>query len=384
MKKRILTGLLVLLVYTSFSQAHNKKQSGDPFVRMICTLFEKEAISFNAQFVIKQVFDIDTVKSKARVTVVKKGTDVSFLRIIPEKGEKELLYCKDSAWMVSHTDKKMLCLGDSFDNAMYNELSSFFPSSLFSVDTLISQVEPYWRVIDKTKDMFVVSLDIANSSPEFSDFRVEFNIGRKDYLPYRTIQESLYMNADRLYQEQDFSDYSFPDAVKIRVPDYFSSYQKDFSLMQNREYTGEDEPDDMPLVEFLPAMDLHDLNGNVYNLPGNGLIFLDFWYVGCPPCMKSATIIEKTYETYKDRVHFLSVNETDQDTAKINRFKTKMGITFPVLLGGTEKVASKVSGNNGYPVFILFDGKSRKILWKFTGYTEKLEEMISSAIEQHL
>jgi thiol-disulfide isomerase/thioredoxin len=278
----------------------------------------------------------------------------------------------------------MLCLGDSFESAMYNELASFFPSSLFSVDTLISQVEPYWRVIDKTKEMFVVSLDIANSSPEFSDFRVEFYIGRKDYLPYRTIQESLYMNADRLYQEQDFSDYSMPGPDQVFIPGYFSSYQKDLSLVKSPEYLSEDEPDELPLVENLPVMELYDLAGNAFTLPENGLIFLDFWYVGCPPCMKSATIMEKIYKNYKERVSFYSINETDRDTAKINRFHDKMGITFPVLLGGKEKVASKVTGNYGYPVFILFDGRNRKILWKFTGYTEKLDEMITNAIEQQL
>jgi hypothetical protein len=100
--------------------------------------------------------------------------------------------------------------------------------------------------------------------------------------------------------------------------------------------------------------------------------------------MKSAPVIEKLYNEYKDQVDFFSINETDQDTAKIARFKDKMGITFPVLLGGKEKLAMKIIGSNSYPVFILMDGENRKILWKMVGYHENMEELIKTAIKQNL
>jgi len=44
----------------------------------------------------------------------------------------------------------------------------------------------------------------------------------------------------------------------------------------------------------------------------------------------------------------------------------------------------RINGTSGYPVFILMDGQSRKLLWKIEGYNEHLEELIRKTIEQNL
>ena len=131
-------------------------------------------------------------------------------------------------------------------------------------------------------------------------------------------------------------------------------------------------------------MNLHDISGHPFDLPEEGLIFIDLWYVGCAPCMKSAPVIEKLYNGFKDQVYFFSVNEIDRDTTKIINFRKKMGITFPVLLGGKEKLVSKLTGSAGYPLFFLMDAESRMVLWSFAGYAENLEEIIAEAIKNNL
>jgi thiol-disulfide isomerase/thioredoxin len=245
-------------------------------------------------------------------------------------------------------------------------------------------VEPFWKIIAQTKEHTVISLDINNSSKDVSDIRVEFTIGSADFLPYKTLQESVYLKADKLFQEQIFSEYSFPEQDQIKVPEYFTKYDKDFNKVQEIDSVIENKAEE-PLGEvFLQDIELFDLARNPVSLPDKGLILFDLWYVGCPPCMKSAPVIEKLYIEYKARVHFFSVNETDRDTAKIARFKDMMGITFPVLLGGKEKLALKVNGKGGYPVFILMDARSGKLLWKLEGYAENLEKLIKDAIDQNL
>jgi thiol-disulfide isomerase/thioredoxin len=332
----------------------------------------------------KQVFEKDTVISLADVIVLKNGTSISHLQIVPRAGDRELLYCNDSAWMVNHQSKSMLCLGNSIENAMYSEFSIYFSYTLFSIDTLIAYIEPYWKVIDKSKRFTTVSLTVNNASGDLSDIRAEFTIGNKDFLPYGTLQESVYLKADKLFQQQIFSDYSFPASHEIIIPGYYIEYQKDLSFLAEQSGSNEEGEEFASETDYLPEFQTYDLSGDPVQLPGNGLIFLDFWYVGCPPCMKSARIVEDIYNEYKEKILFFSVNETDNDTAKINRFKDKMGISFPVLLGGNEKIAPLVTGNGGYPVFILFDAENRQILWKFTGYNEELKTLIINAINQNL
>lgn len=383
-----ITLLIILNVFISqllIGQTEKARESAnDPFCKMINTIHSLDALSFNSQYKIKQVFETDTITAYAKVILKKTGTAISFLQIIPETGEKELLFCHDSAWVVDHQKKIMNCIGTHPDQMTYNYISQFFPFSLFSIDTAISRMEPFWKIIEEIREYTVVSLEIASSSKDLTDIKVEFAIGNSDFLPYRTLQESVYMKADKLFQEQVFSGYTFLEPDQVRVPIYYSEYEKGTGQVRKIEYPADPEEDENPGDIFLLDIELNDLSGNPFSLPDKGLIVLDLWYVGCPPCMKSAPVIEKLYTQYQGSVHFFSINETDQDTVKIIRFKEKMGVTFPVLLGGKEKLAVKVIGRSSYPAFIIVDAHSRKVVWKFEGYSDNLEEIIKEAIEQNL
>jgi thiol-disulfide isomerase/thioredoxin len=382
--KYLLLLLNMIILQMANGQPAREKKSSDPFCQMIRTIYSQDALRFTTQFKMKQVFEKDTVTSFADVIVLKNGTSISYLQIVPRAGDRELLFCNDSAWLVNHPSKSMLCLGNSIENAMYSEFSVYFSYTLFSIDTLIAYIEPYWKVIDKSQKFTIVSLTVNNASGDLSDIRAEFTIGNNDLLPYGTLQESVYLKADKLFQQQIFSDYSFPASNEIIIPGYYIEYQRDLSFLAEQSGTYEEEEEFASETDYLPEFQTYDLSGNPFPMPDNGLVFLDFWYVGCPPCMKSARIVEDIYTEYKEKIQFYSVNETDSDTAKINRFKDKMGISFPVLLGGNEKIAPLVTGNGGYPVFILFDAENRKILWKFTGYNEELKALITNAINQNL
>jgi len=350
---------------------------------MVKTIYSIDALSFNSQFSIKQIFETDTTTSFAKVLVKKKGTQLSYLQITPEDGDKELLYCNDSAWVVDHQMEKLEFIGTGAESLNHNSMSNFFSFTIFGIDSLITQVEPFWSVIDQTKDHTVVSVAMTNNSPDLSDIRAEFTCGNADHMLYEALQEVVYMKADKLYQQQIFSDYRFPQADQLRIPEYFSIYDKDLGKVQKSDTISENNPVVMSKDIFLENIELFDFKGNRFYLPEEGLILFDLWYVGCAPCMKSAPVLEKLYESYKDKVYFFSVNEVDSDTAKIDRFCDKMGITFPVLLGGKEKIGTRVC-DGGYPVFILMEAETGKVLWTITGYTENLEEIISEALDENL
>jgi thiol-disulfide isomerase/thioredoxin len=286
--------------------------------------------------------------------------------------------------LTDHEKKALICLGPDIVALTHNHLSEFFPFSIYNTDTTICRAEPYWKTIQETQEYTVISLDISDAPKELSDFRVEFTIGNSDFLLRTFLKEAMYMKADKFLQETNFSGYSFPDADDVRIPDYFSTYVKDYSLVVVPDIGDEKKAEEIAAEIYMKDIELFDLSGKPFPLPQDGLIFFDLWYVGCPPCMKSAPVIEKLYNEYKDKIYFFSINETDQDTAKIARFKEKMGITFPVLLGGGEKLAGKLNGENGYPVFILMDAESGKVLWNKQGFSENLEELITAAFQKNL
>jgi hypothetical protein len=169
MKKTLFIILNVFIAQLLICQRNMAQESvTDPFCRMIKTIYSLDALIFRSQNKMKQVFETDTITSNAIVIVKKKGTTISFLQIIPEEGNQELLFCNDSAWEIDHKNKKMNCIGTNTEDLTYNSMSKFFSFTLFNVDTLISRMKPFWRIIEQTKEQTVISLDIANSSKDLS------------------------------------------------------------------------------------------------------------------------------------------------------------------------------------------------------------------------
>lgn len=62
-------------------------------------------------------------------------------------------------------------------------------------------------------------------------------------------------------------------------------------------------------------------------------LFINFFASWCPPCNAEAPDIAKAYQQYGDKVTFIGINLTNQDTvAKAETFMKKYGIQYPVLV----------------------------------------------------
>jgi thiol-disulfide isomerase/thioredoxin len=385
MKRNLLIIINLCMMQFIYGQTQSPENKHiDAFCAMVTTVHSLDALGFNSHFKEKRVFETDTLNSSARVLVKKKGANLSFIRIIPEEGEKELLFCNDTAWVVDHQLEKLDCIGTSTDDLAHNNMASFFPFTVFTIDTAILLAEPFWHITEINREYSIISLDINNHSEDVSDIRVEFTTGNHDHLLYKTLKEFVYLKSDKAYEEQILSDFTFPVPDEIKFPEYFTIYGKDLSIFNQHDHAAGNKPKPTASDVFLENIELFDLSGNSFRLPEEGLIFFDLWYVGCAPCMKSAPVIEKVYESYKDQVYFLSVNEIDRDTAKISNFLEKMGITMPVLLGGKEKIGAKVTRRGGYPVFFLMDAETRKVLWSMEGFADNLEEIINEELKKYL
>jgi thiol-disulfide isomerase/thioredoxin len=384
MEKILLIIAAILSASLLNSQDYNTGNNDpDAFCQMVNSLYALDAVSFHAQLKVKNIFETDTVITFAKIQLKKSGNHIELLEIIPEEGEKELLFCNDSSWIVDHQAENMVLTGLTIDAVSRNTLSSFFPLSVYKLDSTVMKVEPFWKTTFSNNEYTSVELQISNSSPEVSDIRVFFKIDNNNHLISSTYQEYTYLNVEKGCEELRITDYSFPDPSSIKVPEYYSVYAKDLSISVSR-ITPPVSPAELSSDIILENIELHDLDGKIFQIPDQGMSFFDLWYVGCSPCLKSAPVIEKLYNLYKDEMYFFSVNEIDKDTLKILRFRDKLDISFPVLLGGKDKLAIKITNTSGYPLFFLMDNKNRKVLWVHSGYSENLEGIIIDAINKFL
>jgi len=57
------------------------------------------------------------------------------------------------------------------------------------------------------------------------------------------------------------------------------------------------------------------------------VIFVNFWATWCPPCRAEMPLIQKLYNDYKDRVHFVFV--TTDDKQKVNSYFQEHDLNLP-------------------------------------------------------
>jgi peroxiredoxin len=95
------------------------------------------------------------------------------------------------------------------------------------------------------------------------------------------------------------------------------------------------------------AVSLRDHRGKV--------VFLNFWATWCPPCKEEMPSMERLYRRFRARgFTILAISIDTGDPAKVAAFVKALGLTFPVGLDPTLKVADRYTVR-GLPASFLID-----------------------------
>lgn len=68
----------------------------------------------------------------------------------------------------------------------------------------------------------------------------------------------------------------------------------------------------------------------------DGVVVLNFWYAGCPPCRDEAADLEQVASEYADRITFLGVNVRDSAPTAAS-FEDEFGVTYDSILDATTR-----------------------------------------------
>jgi len=131
-------------------------------------------------------------------------------------------------------------------------------------------------------------MKLTNSSKELSDIRVEFTMGNADFFRIR-LTGIVYMKADKSIQNR----FSVTTHFLILTDEWsrasLTDYRKGFSVQKRKGKVLLKPKKRNPWRKyFFNEIELYDLSMKPVSLPDKGLIFIDLWYVGCSPCMRSA------------------------------------------------------------------------------------------------
>jgi thiol-disulfide isomerase/thioredoxin len=94
----------------------------------------------------------------------------------------------------------------------------------------------------------------------------------------------------------------------------------------------------------------------------DGVVVLNFWYAGCPPCRVEAPDLEEVFQDYGDRVTFYGVNVRDS-AATASSFEREFGVSYDSILDvSTRDVLSAFAGQvppSAVPTTLVLDADGR-------------------------
>jgi peroxiredoxin len=141
-------------------------------------------------------------------------------------------------------------------------------------------------------------------------------------------------------------------------------------------------PTDSLIGKPAPDWTLIDLDGTAHALTGyrGSVVLLDFWYRGCPWCIRAMPQINKLAADYAGQAVRVFGMNVDKDTADARFVTGKLKLGYPQLQARSVSKSYKVGG---YPTLFIIDreGILREV---HIGYTPDVGRRAATAVERLL
>lgn len=102
------------------------------------------------------------------------------------------------------------------------------------------------------------------------------------------------------------------------------------------------------------------------------VVFINFWFATCPPCLAELDELNKLYTRFKDDNNFEFISFTFEDPAKIESVKKSYGMLYKVISISKDD-CYRLNLNNGFPTSIILDKDGNIKLLHTGGSLDKKE-----------
>ena len=190
------------------------------------------------------------------------------------------------------------------------------------------------------------------------------------------------------YDQKIFSPIT-PLPAEAKLADYFDP-EKLAETYTFEEYDPNQRPKrDIELIktgDVLPDFSLLDLEGKTVRLKDQkkGLLLLDFWYKGCFPCQLAMPKIERLHQKYASKgLMVLGVNPVDENSDQLKSWLESRKVSYNTIFD-PERLLPKAVGIQGYPLLVIADAKTKKVLYVHPGYSADMEQDLEPIIAKIL
>ncbi len=283
---------------------------------------------------------------------------------------KDKTYWPDSIWKENKNTEMIF----------YFKKTNYFGAEVLK-DTNFSTVSLLSDTVIGDKKCYRIKYNLPDNEPLSNSYRI-ISIEQKKFIPL--CLESNYVLtqlADNQYSKLTITNFDF-NQKKYKKEVAFRPIPADYSNLK-------DKP--APSVRFievgdtLPEFEYKNLTSQNINFDNikQDYVLLDFWYIGCFPCILASTFIDTLSTQYKDKNLFvLGINTQDTSESKISDFKKKKNISYPNILMGYEE--AKLLPVFAYPTMVIIERKTRRVIYVQTGYGEEMKQPMIDFIDKNI
>lgn len=132
----------------------------------------------------------------------------------------------------------------------------------------------------------------------------------------------------------------------------------------------------------IAPLSLNTLSGKSITVPSEGLTWVNFWSVTCPPCMEEMPYLDSLHEEYQGRARIVGISAYYDPPDAIIAMRDRLKLhNMPLALDINGIAAQQFPDNEVVPTHYLLDAKGNILL---SAQGTLSEARIREALEQHL
>lgn len=244
-----------------------------------------------------------------------------------------------------------------------------------AIDTTINAIDSYHLIV--TLQDTIINQEHGYS---YVHLYIDKLSGMPDCIIIRSRDLGFGDGATTYYSETRYFDYKFDqdniDIASMTAP-------KGFHLPKEQPASAKKETDLLVPGSVAPAWTLYTADGkktSLTQLKGK-VVLMDFYFIGCLPCMLSLKPLNNLYEKYKSK-NFVIASLTERDSKQsVLKFENDYRLKYPGYINAADVV--KLYHVDAFPTFYYVD-KQGKIANVHVGYGDDFEKNASAIIDELL
>ena len=245
---------------------------------------------------------------------------------------------------------------------------------LWKVDSPIPEQQTLNRMTEYCRDVIMEHIQIEQSKEwdRFDSISMVLMKKEMDILPLLPVDAASINKLTNIARMlKNMKDFPYMEQVKNLEKSFAARAPKEFEEQMAEIHNYVYPPQLLQVGDKYIDAELFDMQGNKHRLSeafsGGRYVLLDFWGIGCGPCMMSEPEMREVYERLKGKLEIVGINQNTLSEWKKHEFSKR--IVWKNWNDG--KKGSSLTGRycdmGAIPYYVLISPEGR-ILWKAVGY----------------